>query len=413
MKTWCNLHNHTTYSLLDGHGTVERYVERAAELQMGALAITDHGNICGWLDHYDFCKEHDIKPLLGLEAYQARKSRFDTDEEERAGRSKNEWDQRGPYHMGIIAQNYTGYQNLIRLSSKAYLEGFYGKPRLDYELLAEHSEGIIVLSGCLGGAVQQALLRGDFDAALEHAARTQEIVGRDNYFVELQDHGIEEQRRVKEDTLRIAKLLDARVVATGDCHYVNKADSLNHDVMLCNGTKSTILEEDRFRFEPEQFFLHSYDEMLAKFEPEWLDNTVALADMVDITLDFNEFHFPAFPDVPAELTPEELFEAQTWDGMRDRYGELTPELLERCEYELGVVKRMGFVEYFLVVGDLVRWAKEQGIRIGFGRGSAAGSIISYALKITALDPIKFGLKFERFLIEGERVWNPTFNKIVD
>lgn len=411
MKTWCNLHNHTTYSLLDGHGTVERYVLRAKELGMKALSITDHGNICGWLDHYDFCKEHDIKPLLGLEAYQARKSRFDMDEEERAGRSKNEWDQRGPYHMGIIAQNYTGYQNLIQLSSKAFLEGFYGKPRLDYELLAEHSEGLIVLSGCLGGAVQQALLRGDFDMALYHAYNTQQIVGKDNYFVELQDHGIEEQRRVKEDTLRIAKTIGARVVATGDCHYVNKEDSHNHDVMLCNGTKSTILEEDRFRFEPEQFFLHSYDEMLAKFEPEWLENTVALADMVDVQLDFNEFHFPAFPDVPAELTPTELFESQTWDGMRERYGELTPELVERCEYELGVVKRMGFVEYFLVVGDLVRWAKEQGIRIGFGRGSAAGSIISYALKITALDPIKFGLKFERFLIEGERVWNPTFNKL--
>lgn len=402
-KSWVNLHSHTTFSLLDGHGTTERYAKRAKELQMGALSITDHGNIHGWLDHYEHCREQGIKPILGLEAYQARKSRFDRDEEERSGPARNEWDQRGPYHLGVIAQNAVGYRNLIKLSSRAYMEGFFVKPRLDLDLLAQHSEGVILLSGCLGGAVQQALLRGDFDAALNHASAMQDIVGKDNYFIELQDHGIEEQRRVKEDTLKIAKMIGARVVATGDCHYVLKEDSHNHDVMLCAGTKAMVSDTDRFKFEGDGFYLHSYDEMLAKFEPEWLENTCHIADMVDVNLEFGEFHFPKFPDVPKEKTPDEFLEEQLWEGLKDRYGDPLPqEVIDRAEHELGVVKRMGFVEYFLVVGDLVRWAKNNGIRVGFGRGSAAGSILSYALKITNLDPIKFGLIFERFLVEGRK-----------
>jgi DNA polymerase-3 subunit alpha len=370
---------------------------------MGALSITDHGNIHGWLDHYEHCREHDIKPILGLEAYQARKSRFDRDEEERSGPARNEWDQRGPYHLGVIAQNAAGYRNLIKLSSRAYTEGYFVKPRLDLDLISQHAEGIIVLSGCLGGAVQQALLRGDFDAALQHASTMQEIVGKDNYFIEIQDHGIEEQRRVKEDTLKIAKMIGAKVVATGDCHYVLKEDAHSHDVMLCAGTKATFADEKRFKFEGDGFFLHSYDEMLKKFEPEWLQNTCDLADMVDVALEFGEFHFPKFPDVPKEKTPDEFLEEQLWEGLKDRYGDPLPqEVIDRANHELGVVKRMGFIEYFLVVGDLVRWAKNNGIRVGFGRGSAAGSILSYALKITNLDPIKFGLIFERFLVEGRK-----------
>lgn len=400
-KTWVNFHNHTTYSMLDGHGTTERYAARAKELGMPALAITDHGNVHGWLDHYDHCLAVGIKPVLGIEAYQARKSRLDRDEEERAGPSKNEWDQRGPYHLGILAKNLTGYNNVIKLSSRAYTEGYYVKPRLDLELLSEHSEGIIVLSGCLGGAVQQALLRGDFDAALGHAATMQDIVGKDNYFIELQDHDIEEQRRVKEDTIRIANMIGAKIVATGDCHYVMQSDAKNHDVMLCAGTKATIFDENRFKFHEDGFFLHSYDEMAAKFDTEWLDNTVEIAEMIDVKLEFNELHFPKFPDVPKEKTPEEFLEEQVWAGIKERYGDPIPdEVRERTEYELGVVNRMGFTEYFLVVGDLVRWARDNKIRTGWGRGSAAGSILSYALRITNLDPIRFGLMFERFLIEG-------------
>lgn len=402
-KNWVNLHNHTTFSMLDGHGSTERYAIRAKELGMSSLSITDHGNVHGWLDHYDHCKKFGIKPILGIEAYQARKLRTDRDEEERAGPSKNEWDQRGPYHLGIIAKNLTGYKNVIKLSSRAYTEGFYVKPRLDLELLSEHSEGIILLSGCLGGAVQQALLRNDFEAALTHAATMQDIVGKENYFIELQDHDIEEQRRVKEDTITIANYIGAKIVATGDCHYVRREDSYTHDVMLCAGTKALLSDEQRFRFHEDGFFLHSYEEMAQKFEPEWLENTCEIGDMCDVQLEFKELYFPTFPDVPKEKTPEEFLEEQVWKGIVERYGDPIPEeVVERTKYELGVVKRMGFTEYFLVVGDLVRWAKDNGVRTGWGRGSAAGSILSYALRITNLDPIKFGLIFERFLIEGRK-----------
>lgn len=403
MANWVNLHSHTTFSMLDGHGTTENYAKRAKELQMGSLAITDHGNIHGWIDHYQACKDHDIKPILGLEAYQARKTRFDRDEEERAGPAKNEWEQRGPYHLSVIAQNKEGYNNLMKLSSRAFLEGYYVKPRLDLELLSEHSKGIILLSGCLGGAVQQALLRGDFDAALKHASTMQDIVGKENYFIEIQDHGLVEQKQVKEDTLKIAKLIGAKVVATGDCHYVLKEDHQAHDFMLCAGTKATIFDENRFKFEGPEFYLHSYEEMLTRFEPEWLQNTCDVADMVDVDIKFGDFHFPSFPDVPKDMTPDTLLEDQAWKGLKERYGDPLPdEVVIRAKHELGVVKRMGFQEYFLVVGDLVRWAKDNGIRVGFGRGSAAGSILSYALKITNLDPIRFGLIFERFLVEGRK-----------
>jgi len=224
--------------MLDGHGKVDKYAERAAELGMPALAQTDHGNVHGWLDFYDACKKVGVKPILGLEAYQARKTRFDRDDEERSGPAQNEWDQRGPYHLTVLAQNAEGYRNLIKVSSRAFREGFYVKPRVDHGLISEHSAGLIVLSGCLNGEVQQALLRGDFEKALNHAATMQDIVGKDNYFIEIQDHGLTEQKLVKQQTLEIAKKIGARVVVTGDCHYVNKSDAHFHDVMLCSGTKS-------------------------------------------------------------------------------------------------------------------------------------------------------------------------------
>jgi len=402
-KSWVNLHCHTTFSMLDGYGSVERYVERAKSIQMGSLAITDHGNIAGWMSFYEEAKDKGVKPIFGLEAYQARKSRFDRDEEERSGPAKNEWDQRGPYHLTILAKNATGYRNLIKLSSKAFTEGYYVKPRLDHDLLSENSEGIIVLSGCLNGELQQALLRGDFNAALHNAQTMQDIVGKENYFIEIQDHGLHEQHQVKEDTLRIAKMIGAKVVCTGDCHYVVKEDAPFHDIMLCTATGSTIHSENRFKFSGDEFYLHSYDEMAVRFEPEWLDNTCDLADMVDVNLDFNDFHFPKFPDIPKEITPGDLLEQQVWAGAIERYGDPIPEeVIERIKYELRVVKTMDFEDYFLVVGDLVRWAKDNGIRVGAGRGSAAGSILSYCLRITNLDPLRFGLMFERFLVEGRK-----------
>jgi DNA polymerase-3 subunit alpha len=389
--------------MLDGHGKVDNYAERAAELGMTALAQTDHGNIHGWLDFYDACKKVHIKPILGLEAYQARKSRFDRDEEERSGPAQNEWDQRGPYHLTVLASNASGYKNLIKLSSRAYTEGFYVKPRIDHQLISEHSDGLIVLSGCLNGEVQQALLRGDYDTAIKHASTMQDIVGKDNYFIEIQDHGLAEQKKVKEQTLEIAKKIGAKVVVTGDCHYVNKSDAHFHDVMLCSGTKSFIDQENRFRFSGDEFYLKSYQEMEATFNSEWLDNTLLVAEMVNIDLKFDEFHFPEFPDVPAGVSVEAYLEELVWEGIKKRYGDPIPsDVVARTTHELGVVGRMGFPHYFLVVSDIVRWAKNNDIRVGWGRGSAAGSILSYALEITNLDPLKFGLLFERFLVEGRK-----------
>jgi len=389
--------------MLDGHGKVDRYAERAAELGMTALAQTDHGNVHGWLDFYDACKKVDIKPILGLEAYQARKTRFDRDEEERAGPAQNEWDQRGPYHLTVLAKNASGYRNLIKLSSRAFTEGFYVKPRIDHNLVSEHSDGLIVLSGCLNGEVQQALLRNDFPKALQHASAMQDIVGKENYFIEIQDHGLSEQKLVKQQTLEIAKKIGAKVVVTGDCHYVNKSDAHFHDVMLCSGTKSLLEQENRFRFSGDEFYLKSYSEMESAFESEWLDNTLLVAEMVDIQLEFNEFHFPEFPDVPQGVDVNKHLEMLVWEGLKKRYGDPIPsEVIARATHELGVVERMGFPHYFLVVSDIVRWAKSNNIRVGWGRGSAAGSILSYALEITNLDPLRFGLLFERFLVEGRK-----------
>lgn len=399
-KNWVNLHAHSTYSMLDGFSSVEQYVERVRSLHMNAMALTDHGNVHGWLDFYEECKKYDVKPILGIEAYQARKTRFDQDEEEKAG--PGEEGTRGPYHLTILAKNHEGYKNVMKLTSNAYVNGYYNKPRVDYDLLSEHSEGIIVLSGCLGGAVQQALLRGDTDAALAHAARMQEIVGHDNYFIEMMDHGLEEQRRVNPILTQIADHIGAKMVVTGDCHYANQEDANNHDVMLAVGTGALVADEKRFKFHGPDFYLQSYEEMASNVPEEWLDNTLEIADMIDVEIEFGNYHFPKYPQEINTETVEQFFEQQVYRGLVDRYGQITPEIKERADYEIGVITRMGFPEYFLVVADIVNWAKDHKIKVGAGRGSGAASIVSYALKITNLDPLFFGLSFERFLVEGRK-----------
>lgn len=400
MATWTNLHQHTVYSMLDGYAKLEKLAMRAKHLGMTHLSITDHGNIHGWLKFYDACVKYGITPIFGEEFYQARKTRFDRDEEERAGPAKYEWQQRGPYHLTVLARNDIGYRNIIKMSSRAYLEGFYVKPRMDHDLLAEHSEGVIVVSGCLNGELQQALMRDDFNYALKMAGEMQDIVGKENYYVEIQDHGLEEQRRVKEGTLEIARQLGAPVVATGDCHYVEKDDHYIHDLMLCIQTGATVSQEGRFKFAGPEFHLKSYEEMEERFDPEWLENTNRLAESVENNLSFDKLYFPDV-DLPEGETPDSHLEKISLAGLKERYGDPIPnEVMERAKHELGVVERMGFASYFLVVEDLVREAKSRGIRVGWGRGSAAGSILSYALKITGLDPLKFGLLFERFLVEG-------------
>lgn len=400
--TYTNLHTHTIYSLLDGHGKIDAYMQRAVMLGMTHLAITDHGNISGWLDFYESALANGITPILGSEMYQARKSRFDRDDEERAGGANDEIAQAGPYHLTVLARNNTGYNNLIKLSSQAYLEGFYVKPRMDYELLEEYSDGLIVLSGCLNGAVAQSLLLDDYESARSHATHMQDILGKDHFFLEIHDHGIPEQRQIIPYLLQLSKDIGAPLVPAGDCHYVNKEDSDRHDVYLCVSTGAKIDDEGRFAFRPEEFYLKSYDEMLQRFDPEWLKNTMRVAEQVEVNLTFGELHFPEY-EIPTKETVDEFLERNVWEGIRERYGDPIPhEVRERTEHELGVVKRMGFQSYFLVVSDLVKWAKDNGIRVGYGRGSAAGSILSYALRITNLDPLRFGLLFERFLVEGRK-----------
>lgn len=402
MKNWTNLHNHTVYSMLDGHGDIEKYLDRAKSLGMAGIATTDHGNIHSWLDFYDAGAAVGVKPILGSELYQARKTRFDRDEEERSGPAKNEWEQRGPYHLTVIARNNIGYHNLIKISSASYVDGYYVKPRIDHDLINQYSDGLIVLSGCLNGEVAQALLRGDYDFALNAAAKMQEIVGKGNYFIEVHDHGLEEQKRVMNDLVKIANTIGAPIVPSGDCHYVHKEDARAHDIMLCVSTNANIHTENRFSFHGDNFYLKSYSEMENIFPKEWLKNTMDVCDMVDVNLNFGEFHFPNFP-IETQETPDEYFERLAWDGLGERYGTPLPEhIVTRAKHEIKVVKEMGFPEYFLVVSDLVKWAKENNVMVGWGRGSAAGSILSYAFKITNLDPIKFGLMFERFLVEGRK-----------
>lgn len=402
MKNWTNLHNHTVYSMLDGHGDIEKYLDRAKTLGMSGIATTDHGNIHSWLDFYDAGTAVGVKPILGSELYQARKTRFDRDEEERSGPAKNEWEQRGPYHLTVLAKNNIGYHNLIKISSRSYLDGYYVKPRVDHDLISEFSDGLIVLSGCLNGEVAQALLRGDYDYALSSAAKMQEIVGKENYFIEIHDHGLPEQKKVMNDLIKIAKTIGAKVVPSGDCHYVHKEDARAHDIMLCVSTNCNIHTENRFSFTGDNFYLKSYEEMSDIFDEEWLKNSMSVCDMVDVNLSFGEIYFPDFP-IPTQENSVEYFERLAWEGLKNRYGDPLPqEVIDRAEHEIKVVKDMGFPEYFLVVSDLVKWSKENGIRVGWGRGSAAGSVLSYAFEITNLDPIKFGLMFERFLVEGRK-----------
>jgi DNA polymerase-3 subunit alpha len=388
--------------MLDGHGRVEEYLERAKSLGMRGLATTDHGNIHSWLDFYDAGKAVGVKPILGSEFYQARKTRFDKDEEERSGPAKNEWEQRGPYHITILAKNNTGYNNIIKLSSRSYLEGYYVKPRVDHDLIAEHSEGIIVLSGCLNSEVCQALLRDDYQFALASAKKMQDIVGKENYFIEVQDHGLREQKKVFNQLVQIAETIGAKIVPTGDCHYVHKHDARAHDIMLCVATNCNIHTPNRFSFSGDEFYLQSYDEMNSRFSHEWLKNSMDICDMVDVDLSFGNIYFPNFP-IPTQEPSVDYFERLAWQGLKERYGDPLPQhIIDRAIYEIRVVKEMGFPEYFLVVSDLVNWAKDNDIRVGWGRGSAAGSVLSYAFNITNLDPIKFGLMFERFLVEGRK-----------
>ncbi|MBW4030448.1 MAG: DNA polymerase III subunit alpha [Acidobacteria bacterium] len=412
--SFVHLHNHTEYSMLDGAARVEELVLAAKADGQSALGITDHGNMYGVIDFYETCRKNGVTPVIGLEAYMAANSRFDRPP--RRGKiddtgGDTEGGQKLYHHLTLLSTSNEGYRNLRELSSRAFLEGYYYKPRLDWELLEEHAAGLVATSGCLGGVVLQALLHDDYAKARELAGRLQTIFGAENFFIEMQDHGIPEQVRTNPQLLQIARDLNAPLLATNDLHYVNHGDAAMHDALLCIGTGSLVADPQRFRFASDQHYLKSAAEMRYLFRdiPEACDNTLAIAERVDLSIEFDNNALPEFP-IPAELAgathkegADRLLRHLSLEGARERYGDaLSSEVRERLDYELRVVAEMGFSDYFLVVWDLIRHAREQGIRVGPGRGSAAGCCVAYCLKIVDLDPIRYGLIFERFLNPGRK-----------
>ena len=407
--SFAHLHLHTEYSLLDGAARIKDVVAAAAADNQPAIAITDHGNLYGVVDFVEAATKAGTKPIVGIEAYVVEGSRFDRP----VGAANRR------YHMILLAENQTGYRNLLELSSRAFLEGYYYKPRMDLELLAEHSEGIIATSGCLGGMIPQLLAPDavneegnkkdavrDFDAALEAAARFQDIFGRDSFFIELQDHGMEAQKRILPDLVEIANRIGAPLLATNDAHYTRRDEHDTHDVLLCIQTGSHRDDPNRLRFAGAEYYLKTAAEMRALFPddefPGACDNTLWIAERASVEIEFGRVLLPHFP-VPEGETEISYLRRLVMEGIRDRYGpEPGAEVWERVEHELKIIEEMGFPSYFLIVWDLIRYARESGIRVGPGRGSAAGSIVSYALRITDIDPLAYGLIFERFLNPGRK-----------
>jgi DNA polymerase III subunit alpha len=402
-SSFTHLHTHTEYSMLDGAARIGEVVAAAAADGQPALGITDHGNMYGILDFYKECRSQGIKPILGTEAYMAHESRFERPA--RRGRVDDtggdvEGGQKLYYHLTLLAENNTGYRNLIQLASRAFLEGYYHKPRVDWEVLAEHSEGIIATTGCLGGHVLQALMRDNRSDAVAKAARLQDIFGRDNLFVELQDHGIPEQSRTNPQLLEIARHIGAPLLATNDSHYVHREDAVAHDALLCVQTGSLMSDPDRFKFHGDQHYLKTAAEMRSLFGevPEACDNTLWIAERADVQIEFGKPQLPRFPLPDGFDSDSDYLRHITFAGAMERWGEPLPDaVVERLAYELQVIENMGFSSYFLIVWDLIRHARQAGIRVGPGRGSAAGCAVAYCLRITDLDPIRYDLLFERFL----------------
>lgn len=407
-SSFTHLHLHTEYSMLDGAARIKDVVAAAAEDGQTAIGITDHGNMYGVLDFYKACKEVGINPIIGTEAYMAGESRFERPT--RRGRiddtgGEGESGEKLYYHLTLLAENNTGYANLMKLSSDAYLEGYFYKPRLDWELLEKYHEGVIATTGCLGGVVLQSLLRDDYEGALKKAARLQDIFGRDSLFVELQDHGLREQRQTNPKLLEIAKHLDAPILATNDSHYATREDHVAHDALLCVQTGASIDDPKRFKFDSDQHYLKSAAEMRALFNdlPEACDNTLWIAERASVEIEFGRPRLPRFPIPDGFSSDGEYLRHLTYQGATERYGaDLPAEVKQRLDFELGVIDRMGFSAYFLVVWDLIRYARENSIRVGPGRGSAAGCCVAYCLRIVDLDPIKYDLLFERFLNPGRK-----------
>ncbi len=402
--SFTHLHVHTEYSMLDGAARLEELVAKAVSDGQPALGITDHGNMYGVLEFFQECNKQGIKPVLGTEAYMA----YDTRRERPARRGRvddsggdTEGGRKLYYHLTLLAETNAGYRNLIQLASLAFMEGYYYKPRMDWELLEQYHDGLIATTGCLGGHVLQSLLIGDHKGALAKAARLQDIFGRDNLFVELQDHGLASQRQTNPQLLDIAKRIGAPILATNDSHYVQRHDHESHDALLCVQTGALLSDANRFKFEGEEHYLKSAAEMRYLFRelPEACDNSLWIAERADVQIEFGKPQLPNFP-LPDGFVGDDAdyLEHLTWLGAHRRWGEhLSEPVKERLRYELNVITSMGFASYFLIVWDLIKHARDNGCRVGPGRGSAAGCAVAYTLWITDLDPIKYDLLFERFL----------------
>ena len=400
--SFTHLHVHTGYSLLDGSCKIKEIISRAKELNMTSLAITDHGVMYGVIDFYKEAKAQGIKPILGCEVYVSPSSRF-----EKQAKQGDRY-----YHLILLAKNNKGYENLTKIVSKGFTEGFYYKPRIDFELLQEYHEGIIALSACLAGEIPKLISRGREDDARKAAQKYKDLFGEDSFYLELQNHGIPEQKYVNQVLVKIGKELDIPLVATNDIHYINAEDAKAHDILLCIQTGKTVSDPDRMRYEGGQFFLKSEDEMKALFPYaiEAVENTGKIVDMCDVEIKFGETKLPEYP-VPNQMSAKEYLESLCQNGFERNYPDDYPnreEIKSRMYYELGVIEKMGYIDYFLIVWDYINYARSKGISVGPGRGSAAGSVVSYCLGITDIDPIKYNLIFERFL-NPERVSMPDID----
>ena len=400
MSDFVHLHVHSEFSLLDGANKIKDLPARAKELGMNSIAITDHGVMFGVVDFYKECKKQGIKPIIGCEVYVSPRTRFDKE-----ANIDNHY-----YHLILLAKNETGYKNLSYLVSMGFTEGFYYKPRIDYEILEKYHEGLICLSACLAGNVNREILNNNIEKAEEIALWHKNIFGED-YYLEIQPNGLPEQVLVNQKLIEMSKKLDIPLVATNDAHYLKKEDSYNHEVLLCIQTAKKMTDEDRMRMGTDEFYLKSPEEMIEYFKnvPEAIENTVKIAEKCNVDFEFGNTKLPNY-EVPKEYaTHSEYFKKLARDGLCKRYGEnLSEEIKERFEYELSIIEKMGYVDYFLIVWDFINYAKTNEISVGPGRGSGAGSIVAYALEITDIDPIKYNLLFERFL-NPERISMPDFD----
>ncbi len=398
---FAHLHLHTEYSLLDGANRIGPLVSRLKELGFTHAAITDHGVMYGAVDFYNACRDAGITPVIGCEVYICR-NRF-----EKSGAAREY------SHMILLCENNTGYQNLIKLVSAGFTEGFYYKPRIDYELLKQHTEGLICLSACLSGDLPKMLLEGRYDDAKAYALQMQELFGKDHYYIELMDHGIPEEKTVLPRLVRVAQETGIPMVATNDCHYLNREDATAQEVLLCIQTGKTLQDESRMRMNTEELYVKSEAEMRAVFPnfPEAIENSQKIAQRCQVTFDFGHLHLPRYPIDDGE-TAEEMLRRLCGEGLKalypDEWDDPASEPCQRLEYELSVISHMGYVDYFLIVWDFINYAKSHGIMVGPGRGSGAGSIVAYTLRITMLDPLKYSLLFERFL-NPERVSMPDLD----